>query len=68
LRGNEMKRLLRIFDLSKSEQRVVLLIVLALLVGAFAAYERRVHQYRVQPRSAMEPKGSPSPAESEEDR
>jgi hypothetical protein len=39
-----------------------------LVTIAFVGYERRVHQYRVQPRSAMEPKASPSPAESEEDR
>jgi hypothetical protein len=38
-----MKRLLRIFDLSKREQRVVLIVMLALLAIALIGYERRVH-------------------------
>jgi hypothetical protein len=57
-----MKRLFRIFELSKNEQRVVLIVMFALIVFAFVGYERRVHRFRVQPTSA-EAKSSPSPAE-----
>jgi len=56
-----MKRLLRIFDLSKSEQRVVLIVILALVAFAFVRYERRVHHFPIQPTSATEAKPSPSP-------
>ncbi len=56
-----MKRLLRIFELSKNEQRVVLIVMLALVAIAFIAYERRVHRSPVQPTTAVEPKSSPSP-------
>ena len=38
-----MKRLLRIFELSANEQRVVLIIMLILITIAFVAYERRIH-------------------------
>ena len=61
-----MKRLIRIFVLSKSEQRVVVLIVLALIVGALVGYQRRAHQFPIQPTTATELKASPSPAESED--
>ena len=57
-----MKRLFRIFELSKNEQRVVLIVMFALIVFAFVGYERRVYHFRVQPTSA-EVKSSPSPAE-----
>ncbi len=43
-----MKELTRIFDLSKSEQRVVLIVMLALIVGGFVHYERRVHRVHVR--------------------
>jgi len=56
-----MKRLLRIFELSKNEQRVVLIVMLALVAIAFIAYERRGHRSPVQPTAAVEPKSSPSP-------
>jgi hypothetical protein len=49
-----MKRLFRVFELSKNEQRVVLIVVFALLVIAFIGYERRVHRSPVQPASATE--------------
>ena len=62
-----MKRLFRIFILSKSEQRVVVLIVLVLIVGALLGYQRRVHQFPVQPTTATQLKASPSPAEAEEE-
>jgi hypothetical protein len=55
-----MKRLVRIFDLSKNEQRVVLIVILALLTFAFAAYERRVHHRAVQSKSLTEPTPSPN--------
>jgi hypothetical protein len=38
-----MKRLFRMFELSKNEQRVVLIVVFALLAIAFLGYEHRVH-------------------------
>jgi hypothetical protein len=58
-----MKHLFRIFDLTKNEQRVVLIITLALVVIAFIRYERRVHHPSTQPTSAAETKASPSPME-----
>jgi hypothetical protein len=39
-----MKRLFRIFDLSKNEQRVILIVMLVLIVIAFIGYERRIHR------------------------
>jgi hypothetical protein len=58
-----MKRLFRIFDLSKSEQRVVLIVMLVLIVFAFVGYERRVHHRPVQVTLATEPNPSPTPTE-----
>jgi hypothetical protein len=63
-----MKRLFRIFELSKNEQRVVLIVVLALIAIAFIGYERRVHRSLVQPAAAVEAKPSPSPVENEDER
>jgi hypothetical protein len=63
-----MKDPLRIFVLSRSEQRVVLIIILVLIAGAFVGYERRVHHPPVQPAAAAEPTRSPSPSEAEDDR
>jgi ABC-type Fe3+ transport system permease subunit len=60
-----MKRLLRIFELSANEQRVVLIIMLILITIAFLAYERRIHP-RFQQTTTMEPKPSPSPTEAHE--
>jgi hypothetical protein len=62
-----MKRLLRIFDLSKNEQRVVLIVMLALIAGALARYERHIHAPPVQPAAAAESKASPSPRETEDE-
>jgi hypothetical protein len=62
-----MKRLFRIFELSKNEQRVVLIVILALITIAFIGYERRVHRSAVQPASATEPKPSPSAVETIDD-
>jgi ABC-type Fe3+ transport system permease subunit len=57
-----MKRLLSVFELSKNEQRVVLIVVLLLVVIAIVSYERRVHP-QFQQTSATEPKPSPSVVE-----
>jgi hypothetical protein len=62
-----MKRLLRIFELSKNEQRVVLIIMLILIVFALAGYERRVHRPSAQSAAATEPKMSPSPSTTGDD-
>jgi hypothetical protein len=56
-----MKRLFRIFELSKNEQRVVLIVMFVLITVAFVGYERRVHRSPVQRISATEPKPSLSP-------
>jgi hypothetical protein len=58
-----MKRLFRIFELSKNEQRVVLIVMFALLVIAFVRYERRSHNFGIQRTSITETKMSPRPAE-----
>ena len=63
-----MKRFFRIFELSKNEQRVVLIVILALITIAFIGYERRVHRASVPSTSATEPKISPSPLELENER
>jgi hypothetical protein len=55
-----MNHLARIFVLSKSEQRVVLIVILALIAGALVQYERRIHSRPVQVAAATESKGSPS--------
>jgi len=57
-----MKGLFRIFELSRNEQRVVLIIILILITIAFVAYERRIHS-QFQQAAAMEPKPSPSAGE-----
>jgi hypothetical protein len=58
-----MKRFLRIFELSKNEQRVVLIVVFALLAITLIGYERRVHRCPVQPGLATELKPSPTAVE-----
>jgi hypothetical protein len=63
-----MKRLFRIFELSKNEQRVVLIVMLILLAVAFIGYERRLHHPPVRVRSVMEPPPSPSPSGTENER
>jgi hypothetical protein len=61
-----MKRLFRIFDLSKSEQRVVLIVMFALIAIAFVTYERHVHRHPAQLPSATELEPSPSPVETQD--
>jgi hypothetical protein len=56
-----MKRLFRIFELSKSEQRVVLIVMLALIAISFIGYERRAHRLPVQEPLATQPNPSPTP-------
>jgi hypothetical protein len=58
-----MKRLFRIFELSKNEQRVVLIVILVLVTVAFIGYERRIRHQSVQLKSAAELKPSPSAVE-----
>jgi hypothetical protein len=55
-----MKRLFRIFELSKNEQRVVLIVMLVLVAICFVGYERRVHHSPNEPASVTEPKPSPT--------
>jgi hypothetical protein len=62
-----MKRLFRIFELSKNEQRVVLILMFVLIAIAFVGYQRRVHRPPVHLTPAMEPKPSPSPVEIEDE-
>jgi hypothetical protein len=58
-----MKCGLRMFELSKNEQRVVLIVIFALVAIAFVSYERRVHQRTFEPTRATEAKPSPTAAE-----
>ena len=62
-----MKRMLRIFDLSKNEQRVFLIVMLALIAVALVRYERRIHARPVQAAAAAESNASPSPQEIEDE-
>ena len=63
-----MKRLFRIFELSKNEQRVVLITMFILITIAFVRYERRARDLPIQPISATEAKPSPTVRQIEEDR
>jgi hypothetical protein len=58
-RRHGMKRLFRIFELSKNEQRVVLIVILILITIAFVEYNRRVHHSPSGP--ALETKSEASP-------
>jgi hypothetical protein len=62
-----MKRLFHIFELSKNEQRVVLLVVFALITIAFVGYQRRVHDGPAQPTAATDARPSPTAAQDEGD-
>lgn len=61
-----MKRFFQTFELSKNEQRVVLIGILVLLAIALVGYERRVHNPSVYMRSTTEPTASPTPVEAED--
>ena len=56
-----MKRLFRIFELTKNEQRVVLIVMLVLLAVAFIGYELRLQRRPVALTSAAQPTASPTP-------
>jgi hypothetical protein len=58
-----MKGLFRIFELSKNEQRVILIVMLVLLAFAFFVYERRVHHSPVESALSTQPKPSPTAVE-----
>jgi hypothetical protein len=58
-----MKRPFRIFELSKNEQRVVLIVMFGLLALASIEYERRAGHFPVQRTLPAEVKSSPSPIE-----
>jgi hypothetical protein len=55
-----MKHPFRIFELSKNEQCVVLILIFVLITIAFIAYERRVHPLEAQPTSASTPNPAPT--------
>jgi hypothetical protein len=56
-----MKRLFGIFELTKNEQRVVLIVILILLAVTFIGYERRIQRRPVALTSAAPPTASPTP-------
>ena len=62
-----MKRLFRIFEISKNEQRVVLIVIAILLAVAFVGYERRVQKHTVQLTSPTEAKPSPTASDADDD-
>jgi len=61
-----MKRLLRIFELSQDEQRVVLIVMFVLIAVGFIGYEHRVHSVHLCPPDRPEAKTTPRPAQTEE--
>jgi ABC-type Fe3+ transport system permease subunit len=63
-----MKRLLRIFELTKNEQRVVLIVMLILVTIAFIGYQRRLRRSPVQLTSTTKAQASPSPVQTEDER
>ena len=62
-----MKPLFRIFELSKNEQRVVLIVMLVLIAIAFVRYERRVHGVHAHAPTVREAKTSPGPVETDDE-
>jgi hypothetical protein len=66
LRNTSMKHLLKIFELSKSEQRVVLIVMFVLISVVFVGYERRLHSVHVRPPAPPQAKTTPSPVQTEE--
>ena len=61
-----MKRLFEIFELTKNEQRLVLIVVLVLITIAFVRYERRSHRAPLQQTPATQPEVSSSPTQTED--
>ena len=62
-----MKRLMGIFVLSKSEQRVIVIVILALVVDTLVRYERRANHLPVHATATATPIPSPSPSEAEDE-
>jgi len=62
LRNTSLNCLFRIFELTKNEQRVVLIVMFVLTAIAFVRYERRTNRPPVQSISAAETKPAPRPA------
>jgi len=62
-----MKRPAGIFILSKSEQRVIVIVVLVLVIGALVHYERRANHFPVHATATATPNPSPTPPEAEDD-
>ena len=62
-----MKRPAGIFILSKSEQRVIVIVVLVLVIGALVHYERRADHFPVHATATATPNPSPTPPEAEDE-
>ena len=62
-----MKRPPGIFVLSKSEQRVIVLVVLVLVIGALVHYERRANHFPVHATATATLNPSPTPPETEDE-
>jgi len=62
-----MRRLTGIFVLSKSEQRVIVIVVLVLVIGALVHYERRANHFPVHATATATPNPSPTPPEAEDE-
>jgi hypothetical protein len=62
-----MKRLTGIFVLSKSEQRVVVIVVIALVIGALVRYERRANHLPGHATATAIPNPSPTPPKAEDE-
>jgi len=62
-----MKRLAGIFVLSRSEQRVIIIVILALVVGALVRYERRANHLPVHATATAAPNPSPTLLEAEDE-
>ena len=56
---SKMKRLFRIFELTKNEQRVVLIVMLILITITLVTYERRVDHHPTQVTSTIGVEPSP---------
>jgi hypothetical protein len=66
LPDTSMKPLFRIFELSKSEQRVVLIAMFVLITVVFVKYEHRLHSAHLRPPALPEARTTPSPVQTEE--
>jgi hypothetical protein len=64
-----MKRPTGIFVLSKSEQRMIVIVVLVLVIGALVHYERRANHFPVHATATATatPIPSPTPPEAEDE-